>query len=47
MKYESEKNANKLIREKVKEKSWITRRLLDAFPNMQIKLKNKNEKKNK
>ena len=49
MKSESEKTANKLIRERVREKSWVTRRLLDAFPNMQIKLKNKtkNEKKNK
>lgn len=44
-KYEEEKAANKLVKEKVKEKSWLTRRLLDAFPNMQIKLKNKKERK--
>ncbi len=47
LKSESEKAANKLVRERVKEKSWLTRRLLDAFPNVQIKLKSKKDNKNK
>ena len=45
VRYENEKAANKLLKEKVSEKSWITRRLLDAFPNLQVKFKNKKDKK--
>lgn len=45
VRYENEKTANKLLKEKVSEKSWITRRLLDAFPNLQVKFKNKKDKK--
>ncbi len=45
MKAEKEKYANKLVRSKVKEKSWLTRRLLKAFPNMQVKIKSKKSEK--
>lgn len=45
IKADKEKEADKLVKERVKEKSWITRRLLDAFPDLQVKLKK--DKKNK